>query len=308
MSPPLEFNLVNARVLSRFSDCLPPMHVQNVFFVDTQEKAFCFFSRVCESGYTFIQYHTDLPTVFKQAFCWILPKTGSIVKRKLLFLEGQGGELIMNYNSGSSLIQRIRRVFDFASAAEIARRLGVYESRLSRYFSGNRSIPGADFFRKIGEVTGADLHWLITGEGQSPFRRDREDVALKASEDAESYVSVIGQTKPKDNDEREIQFVNAPSEKLTLPASLNVVEVKGDELIPVLWDGQYALVDRDAELCDNDLVMVETWDGSTYCKRWHSFEEEVVLSNVTPRDKKSSTKIKREEIKNAYKIVGAWYG
>lgn len=58
---------------------------------------------------------------------------------------------------------RLLLAFNGAKQNEIAERLGITSRAVGYYLSGR--IPDGEKLQKIAEVTGCNLHWLLTGEG-----------------------------------------------------------------------------------------------------------------------------------------------
>ncbi len=61
-------------------------------------------------------------------------------------------------------VHRLRRTFDFASMAEIGRRIGVPHATVRNYFHGR--LPAPDVLVKIANETHVSLNWLLTGSGE----------------------------------------------------------------------------------------------------------------------------------------------
>jgi hypothetical protein len=59
--------------------------------------------------------------------------------------------------------KRLKEVFRFATNESIAERIGVGKGAVGFYVRGR--LPPMDVVLKIQEVTGCNLHWLLTGEG-----------------------------------------------------------------------------------------------------------------------------------------------
>lgn len=67
---------------------------------------------------------------------------------------------------------RLLQAFAGSTKAEIARALEVGSSTVTDYIKGS-SKPTADGLVRIAEITKCNLHWLLTGEGESssdPFK------------------------------------------------------------------------------------------------------------------------------------------
>jgi transcriptional regulator with XRE-family HTH domain len=77
---------------------------------------------------------------------------------------------IVNLILMSTFGERLRKAFNDASNAEIARKIGVSEPAVGNYIKGR--IPDADRLIEISNLTGCSLHWLLTGEGKWSVIRD----------------------------------------------------------------------------------------------------------------------------------------
>ena len=60
--------------------------------------------------------------------------------------------------------ERLGRIFDYASMADIARRLGLPHATVRNYFGGR--LPAPEVLIKIADVTNVSLNWLLTGKGE----------------------------------------------------------------------------------------------------------------------------------------------
>lgn len=59
---------------------------------------------------------------------------------------------------------RLKRVFDGASMADIARRLALPHATVRNYFQGR--VPAPEVLIKIVDETNVSLNWLLTGRGE----------------------------------------------------------------------------------------------------------------------------------------------
>jgi AcrR family transcriptional regulator len=64
----------------------------------------------------------------------------------------------------SEFTERLRQAFEFATMAEIARRIGVPHATVRNYFHGR--LPAPDVLIKIANETNVSLNWLLTGAGE----------------------------------------------------------------------------------------------------------------------------------------------
>lgn len=60
--------------------------------------------------------------------------------------------------------ERLKQAFDFASMADIARRIKVPHATIRNYFQGR--MPAPDVLIKIANQTHVSLNWLLTGSGE----------------------------------------------------------------------------------------------------------------------------------------------
>ncbi len=59
---------------------------------------------------------------------------------------------------------RLQKLFEFASIAEIARRIGAPHATVRNYFQGR--MPAPEILIKIANETNVSLTWLLTGRGR----------------------------------------------------------------------------------------------------------------------------------------------
>ena len=59
---------------------------------------------------------------------------------------------------------RLARIFDYGTMAEIARRLELPHATIRNYFGGR--LPSPEVLIKIAEATNVSLNWLLTGKGE----------------------------------------------------------------------------------------------------------------------------------------------
>lgn len=60
--------------------------------------------------------------------------------------------------------ERLKQAFDFATMAEIARRIGVPHATVRNYFGGR--MPAPEVLIKIANETHVSLNWLLIGTGE----------------------------------------------------------------------------------------------------------------------------------------------
>jgi len=155
---------------------------------------------------------------------------------------------------------------------QFAQEIGVSSRTLGNYLRGERE-PSYDFLRRVRTICGADINWLITGEGTpgaSPaaqagstdqvaiprcsFKPSAPDGPLTLSSDNEPYLSVPRAWL---------------SRYLPEGARPGIMEASGDTMDPTIADGDLLLlnisVDRSA--IKDGGVFVISIDGSLLVKR-----------------------------------------
>ena len=65
---------------------------------------------------------------------------------------------------GNEFTERLKQAFDFASMADIARRIDVPHATIRNYFQGR--MPAPEVLIKIANQTHVSLNWLLTGSGE----------------------------------------------------------------------------------------------------------------------------------------------
>lgn len=60
--------------------------------------------------------------------------------------------------------ERLAKVFDHATMAEIARRLGIPHATIRNYFGGR--LPAPEVLIKMAQETNVSINWLLTGTGE----------------------------------------------------------------------------------------------------------------------------------------------
>ena len=75
-------------------------------------------------------------------------------------------------NIRQAFAKRFRIAFRQASNAEIARRIKINPATVKLYVDGDR-LPIPEILLQINLITGVNMHWLLTGEGERFVRRER---------------------------------------------------------------------------------------------------------------------------------------
>jgi ribosome-binding protein aMBF1 (putative translation factor) len=96
--------------------------------------------------------------------------------------------------------RRLKDAFDHASNAEIARKLKTTDNTIKYYTDADR-LPAPEMLLQIARVTGINLHWLLTGNGErrvarhNLFTEDEEagirELAREAGRSFENEVRIL---------------------------------------------------------------------------------------------------------------------
>ena len=81
---------------------------------------------------------------------------------------------------------RLKRAFDYATMAEIARRLDLPHATIRNYFNGR--LPAPEVLIKIADETNVSLNWLLTGRGEMFLSGAKIDIGRLIDERIEALI------------------------------------------------------------------------------------------------------------------------
>lgn len=81
----------------------------------------------------------------------------------------------------SGFFRRLREIFPNATKSQLADKLEIKPSAITPYVRGR--LPGLVTLMKISLLTGASIHWLVTGKGEKLANPYDEYLALEQSEE-----------------------------------------------------------------------------------------------------------------------------
>ena len=102
--------------------------------------------------------------------------------------------------------KRLKTVFNHANNSEIARRLKTTDATVKLYVDGKR-LPVAEMLLQIQMVTGANIHWLLTGQGERQVNRGNQ-----FSEDEERRIREMAEARKIGFDEMVRRLAMAAAE------------------------------------------------------------------------------------------------
>lgn len=77
----------------------------------------------------------------------------------------------MEENSVAARLFALAKIFAGGKYSRLAEMAGARSGTFYPYMNG-KSLPSAEILIKIRAVTGCDLNWLLTGEGEAPAQED----------------------------------------------------------------------------------------------------------------------------------------
>lgn len=165
-----------------------------------------------------------------------------------------------------SLVRKDQTLENFADE------IGVSSRTLGNYLRGERE-PSYDFLRRLRTACGADINWLITGEGNGgakpaalskiPHQVAIPRYAIQASAGGGSVVL---------SEEVEDYFTVSNdwlSRYLPTGAKAGIIEARGDSMEPTIADGDILILDFsiDRSVVNDGGVFVISVDGALLVKR-----------------------------------------
>lgn len=88
--------------------------------------------------------------------------------------------------------KRFKKAFGDAKNYRIAAQMGISDAAVKNYVDGR--VPGPEALLKIHQLTGCNLHWLLTGEGSRRVEDHGDVFDLEyVVEESENWLDVIDQ-------------------------------------------------------------------------------------------------------------------
>lgn len=166
------------------------------------------------------------------------------------------------------------------SISELARRVGMAKSAVSRYFNGTREFPlnKADDFAAVLHTTTEELLGLVPSLPAHSYPYLDAGVACGAPELIEGYTN---------NDLQEIQLSDAVMGPYAGDKDILVLHANGESMNRVFPDGALLAVQRTENLQDGDIVVFSV-DGQDYsCKRYYNNRDAQIVSFQPDSDDRS---------------------
>lgn len=191
----------------------------------------------------------------------------------------------------------------------LAEKLGVDRQIVSMLKHGK--MKGHERWPQVADILGVDVKWLTTGEGASPEWATPPAAAAEPSTVYEPVaieprdLPVIGTVGAADGGQRGVLFERPELKRL--PAKIAAVAVRGGSAYPVAYDGQWVLVNKDAPVRHNNLVVVVLEDDELLVKRWCVQADGEHIALASPDGGRDSLVIHRHQVRHVWRVVGTYY-
>ena len=147
-----------------------------------------------------------------------------------------------------TLGNRIRLVREKAklSQEELAEKLGVTQTTITRYENGHR-LPCADFLESLVKLSGCDPGWLLAGEAEIievPSGGDIPGSDYILVPRVSGEIAAGEGLAPEEAVEIRIAFRRDWIQKKGNPENMSLIRIRGDSMEPTLFSGDTVLIDH----------------------------------------------------------------
>lgn len=146
---------------------------------------------------------------------------------------------------------------------DLASSLNISKQVLSNVVNGH--VQESKHHAAIAKALGCEVDWLVSGDGPAP----KWWTASEETEQAPEITGVIGEFAFAGTVTAGDGWVQGDDEadEIELRRGLRVVKVTGDSAYPVVFPGQYVLVDPNRKPNHENMVVCQT-DGQALLKRY----------------------------------------
>ena len=190
----------------------------------------------------------------------------------------------------------------------LAKKLEISKQAVNQWAQG-KSVPSMHTIEQIAKFLNVDFLWLLSGAGVEPvaetIKKQLENAPMVGESDFRFYTASfipvvrmpgisIEETLKEDNIVgRYIKDHNGENKYFA-------VEVTGDAMLPILKNGDLALIDVERQAFDSDLVCVVT--ANRYLIRYLAGRQEGKIILKPANSLYPDIAINEEEIKKIYRI------
>lgn len=184
---------------------------------------------------------------------------------------------------------------DGLSLSELARRVGMAKSAISRYFNRTREFP-LNRINEFSNVLDLDPKYILGFEDQSDiqelydkltphrqrkvytFAQHQLDEQNNGVEES-SAIYLVGQTAA--GEPLEYSQINAEQINTTVPSGADyALTVKGDSMEPLIKDGSIIFYKEQPTVENGEIAIVELNNNEVTCKKFYYNGENVVLKSI----------------------------
>lgn len=187
---------------------------------------------------------------------------------------------------------------DGLSLSELARRVGMAKSAISRYFNRTREFP-LNRINEFSNVLDLDPKYILGFEDQSDIQElydkltppRQHKVYTFAQHQLEeqnngveesSAIYLVGQTAA--GEPLEYSQINAEQINTTVPSGADyALTVKGDSMEPLIKDGSIIFYKEQPTVENGEVAIVEIKGGEVTCKKFYFNGEKVVLRSINDK-------------------------
>ena len=159
------------------------------------------------------------------------------------------------------------------SISELARRVGMAKSAVSRYFNKTRQFPlnRAQDFAKALNTTTEHILGIKTSEPPTPPSNGYPTVRIPVLGDVAAGVPILAQQDI-------VGYEDIPAD-MAKTGEYFGLKIKGDSMEPKIHDNDIVIVKSMSDAENNDIVIAMINNEAT-CKRLHKYSNSVVLTAI----------------------------
>lgn len=157
---------------------------------------------------------------------------------------------------------------DNISQRELAEKSGLKESSISQYVRGSHK-PGNVSAGKLAKVLSVSPVWLMGFD--VPMREEEKVVQMHCE-----MIPIIGRVCAGNGSVAFEECLGRLPVKESEKGCF-ALTIRGDSMTPLLLDGDTVIVDPDAEINDNDIVVAMINDEDASCKRIRKYDKGYAL-------------------------------
>lgn len=203
------------------------------------------------------------------------------------------------------------------SLSELARRVGMAKSALSRYFNKTREFP-LNKVQDFANVLGVSSEYILGFDTQST--NGIEEIYNKLTDKRKKNVYEFAQRQLKEQENKVVPLVGHsaanPSElsygdaeqgetiEVNVPSSADcAVVIKGDSMEPLIHDGDIVFYRNQPDIENGEIAIVEVEGNGVTCKKvYFNYDEEIVVLRSL-NEKYGDRELSPDEVRFLGKVI-----